>query len=397
MFRSGPGVLGEGTADSFGGFFAFNLLQLCIAGCVQWILIDLVSAFAFPCFLLQFLYFRLSCDAPKQMATPDEAFQTSAVQVNFSTRFGWGFLSGNAAQEKITSIWWQRERGPSRDGHGDAWARAWIWSPFREATKNLLPDVSQWTWSARRGDCRQFWRTFTFNLLQSCIAGCVQWFSMISVITFACHVFSFSFSISTWAVMSSNAPKQLDTPEDTFQTSVLQFNFSTRLGWGFPPRTAAQEQICFHGDNWNEDSVVTYLVMLEQEHGVEESSEGYCRQFWRIFALNLLQLCIADCVQWFSIDFGDHLRIDVFSLSVSLFPIELWYLPMLLSSWLRLKRSFRPQQFNSTFPLVLDEDSRRGLLHRRQPLPWCQLERGSVVKDLVMLGQERGLEVDLES
>ena len=253
------------------------------------------------------------------------------------------------------------------------------WTSSATGCKNLFPDVSQWTWSARKGYCRQFWRIFAFNLLQLCIAGCVQWILVDLVSTFACHVFSFSFSISAWAVISSNAPKQLDTPEDTFQTSVLQFNFSTRLGWGFPPGTAAQEQIAsmvtigMRTQSWRTWWCLGKSVDLKWTW---RARKGYCSQCWRIVAFNLLQLCSAGCVQRFSLDFGDHLRIAVFSLSVSLFPLELWYRPMLLSSRQRLKRRFRPQQFSSTFPLVLDEDSRRGQLHRRKSLPGWQLERG---------------------
>ena len=226
----------------------FNLLQLCIAGCVQWILVDLVSTFAFPCFLFQFLYFRLSCDAPKQMATPDEAFQTSAVQVNFSTRFGLVFPSATAAQEKIASMVTTWTRTQSR--------RTWwclgktgIWSPLREATKNS----------------------------------------------------------------SRSEPGVLGG-------------------------------------------------------GIAGSFDGLLRSICFSRAL----LVVYSDFPWFRWS-PSH---AMFSLSVSLFPLELWYRSMPLSSWIRLKIRFRPQYFNSTFPLVLDEDSRRGLLHRSKLLPWWQLEWG---------------------
>ena len=102
--------------------------------------------------------------------------------------------------------------------------------------------------------------------------------------------------------------------------------------------------------------------------GTADSFADFCVQFASVVHCWL-------CTENFTW-FGNHLRISVFSLSVSLFPLELWCRPMLLSSWLRLKRRFRPQQFTSTLPLVLDEDSCRGLLHRRRSLLWWQLERG---------------------
>ena len=100
---------------------------------------------------------------------------------------------------------------------------------------------------------------------------------------------------------------------------------------------------------------------------------GSCRQFWRIFAFNLLQLCIAGCVQCISIDLVSTSHFRVFSFSFS------------ISAW-AVMASNAPKQprmpITSTFPLVLDEDSRWGLLHRRRSLLWWQRERGLSVKHL---------------
>ena len=196
--------------------------------------------------------------------------------------------------------------------------------------------------------------------------------------------------------MSSNAPKQLATPEETFQTSAVHFNFATRFGWGFPSGTAAQEKIasmvtigtrtqswrtwwCLGKSMdlipfpWSHPCARTCFQMSRSGPGVlgggpADSFDGFLRSI--CFSCALLVVYSAFQLIWWA------LRISVFSLSVSLFPLELWWRPMLLSSWPRLKRRFRPQYFNSTFPLVLDEDSRWGLLHRRRSLLWWQRERG---------------------
>ena len=88
----------------------------------------------------------------------------------------------------------------------------------------------KWTWRVRRDTADSF-DGFLRSICFSCALLVVYSdFQLISGITFALTCFLYQFSISDRTVISSNAPKQLVTPEETLQTSAVQFNFSTRLG-----------------------------------------------------------------------------------------------------------------------------------------------------------------------
>ena len=281
----------RGSCRQFWRIFAFNLLQLCIAGCVQCISIDWwalrISGFSLSVSLFPLeLWWRpmllSSWPRLKRRFRPQYFNSTFPLVLDEDSR--WGLL-----HRRRSLLWWQRERGPSRDGHGDAWAdehfrlaletqkrpppfeavglvdkdlqfvvneselqhKAFVCVNFisiwSTGWKNLFPDVSQWTWSARRGYCGQFWRIFAFNLLQLCIAGCAQWILVDLVSTFAFPRFLFQF---LYFRLSCDAPKQMATPDEAFQTSAVQVNFSTRFGWGFPSGTAAQEKIASMVTTW---------------------------------------------------------------------------------------------------------------------------------------------------
>ena len=259
MSRSEPGVLGGGTADSFDGL----LRSICFSRALlvvysdfpwfRWSPSHAMFSLSVSLFPLELWYRPMPLSSWIRLKI---RFRPQYFNSTFPLVLDEDSRRGLLLRSKLLP-WWQLEWGLSRDVLGDAWARAWIWSGPGELGGVLQTVLTDF--------CVQFasvvhcWLcTVIFNWFRGSPS---HW-----------RVFSFRFSISDWTVVSSNAPKQPVTPEETFQTSAVQFNFSTRLGWGFPPGTAAQEKIASRVRiAWNEDSVVTDLVMLGQEHGF-----GFC-------------------------------------------------------------------------------------------------------------------------
>ena len=143
MFRSGPGVLGKGTADSFDGFlrsicFSCALLVVYSAFQLIWWAPSHFRVFSFSCSISAWAVMLLS-----RWLRLTRRFRPQQFNSTFPLVLDEDSLRG-LLHRRRSLLWWQRERGPSRDGHGDAWARAWISSPFREAPRGgwaLSPGV----------------------------------------------------------------------------------------------------------------------------------------------------------------------------------------------------------------------------------------------------------------